>query len=49
MSNPVIEAIKSRRSCRKFKPDPVPRELIEQVAEALPAGAPRKPGRIVWA
>ena len=33
MSNPVIEAMKSRRSCRKFKPDPVPRELLEQVAE----------------
>ncbi len=34
MSNPVIEAMKSRRSCRKFKPDPVPRELVEQIAEA---------------
>ncbi len=34
MSNPVIEAMKSRRSCRAFKPDPVPRELVEQVIEA---------------
>ena len=34
MSNPVIEAMKTRRSCRKFKADPVPRERIEQIAEA---------------
>ena len=34
MSNTIIEAMKSRRSCRAFKPDPVPRELVEQVAEA---------------
>ena len=34
MNNPVIEAMKSRRSCRAFKPDPVPRELVEQVIEA---------------
>ena len=34
MNNPVIEAMKTRRSCRKFKADPVPRELVEQIAEA---------------
>ena len=34
MSNPIIEAMKSRRSCRAFKPDSVPRELLEEVAEA---------------
>jgi len=34
MSNQIIAAMKSRRSCRAFKPDPVPRELLEQVAEA---------------
>ena len=34
MSNTIIEAMKSRRSCRAFKSDPVPRELVEQVAEA---------------
>ena len=34
MSNSVIEAMKTRRSCRKFKADPVPRELVEQIAEA---------------
>ena len=30
----VLENIKTRRSVRKYKPDPVPRELIEQVLEA---------------
>ena len=34
MSNAVIEAIKSRRSCRAFKSDAVPKELIEEVIEA---------------
>ena len=30
----VIEAIKSRRSIPKLRPDPVPRELIEQMLDA---------------
>ena len=34
MGHPVIEAMIARRSCRKFKSDPVPRELLEAVAEA---------------
>ncbi len=34
MSNPVIGNMKSRRSCRALKPDPVPRERVEQIAEA---------------
>ena len=34
MDNPVIQARKERRSCRQFKPDSVPRDLVEQVAEA---------------
>ena len=34
MSNPVIEAMKTRHICRKFKADPVPRERIEQIAGA---------------
>ena len=34
MDNAIIQAMKERRSCRKFKPDPVPRGLVEQVAEA---------------
>ena len=32
--NEVLKAIKERRSVRKFKPDPVPQELIDQVVEA---------------
>ena len=34
MQNPVIEAIVSRRSCRAFKPDSVPHEMLEQIADA---------------
>jgi nitroreductase len=30
----VTEAIEKRRSIRKFKPDPVPDELINQILEA---------------
>ena len=32
--NEVLETIRSRRSIRSYKSDPVPRELIEQVLEA---------------
>ena len=32
--NEVLENIRSRRSIRSYKSDPVPRELIEQVLEA---------------
>ena len=32
--NEVLKTIKERRSVRKFKPDPVPQELIDQVVEA---------------
>jgi len=32
--NPVIEAIKRRRSTRSYKPDPVPREMIEAIIDA---------------
>lgn len=34
MQNPVLEAIKTRRSVRKFKAQAVPQELIDQVIEA---------------
>ena len=50
MNNPVIEAMKSRRSCRAFKPDPVPRELVEQVIEAglwAASGMGRQSAKIV--
>ena len=32
--NPVLDAIKSRRSIRKFKPDMVPQDVIDQIVEA---------------
>ena len=32
--NEVMKALLERRSCKKFKPDAVPQELIEQVARA---------------
>jgi len=34
MSNPVLEAIRRRRSIRAYKPDPIPRDVIQQVIEA---------------
>ena len=32
--NQIIEAMKERRSIRKFKPDMVPKEIINQIIEA---------------
>ena len=32
--NEVIKNILTRRSCKKYSPDPVPQELIDQVVEA---------------
>ena len=32
--NPVIETIKKRRSVRSYKPDPVPRDMIEAIIDA---------------
>jgi nitroreductase len=34
MSEKVLENIKTRRSVKRYKPDPVPMELIEKVVEA---------------
>ena len=34
MTNEVLQAILSRRSCKKYKTDPVPAEIIEAVTEA---------------
>ena len=48
--NPILETILSRRSCKNFKPDPVPREIVEQVAEAglyAPSGMNRQPVKIL--
>lgn len=44
----VAEAIQQRRSIRKFRPDPVPDEMIEQILEAArlaPSGTNRQPWR----
>ncbi|MFC1864624.1 nitroreductase family protein [Chloroflexota bacterium] len=44
----MMEAIQRRRSIRKFKPDPVPDELINQMLEAArlaPSGSNRQPWR----
>ncbi len=48
--NPVLENIKTRRSVRSYKPDPVPKELIEKVLEAgnyAPTGNNRQAWRFV--
>ena len=44
----VKEAIEKRRSIRKYKPDPVPEELINQILESArlaPSGVNRQPWR----
>ena len=44
--NEVLNAIRTRRSVRKFKPDPVPAELLDQILEAgtwAPSGRGRQP------
>ena len=48
--NQVLEAIISRRSCKNFKSDPVPREIVEQVVRAglyAPSGGNRQPVKII--
>ncbi|MBO4300044.1 MAG: nitroreductase [Desulfovibrio sp.] len=48
--NAILEALKTRRSCRKFKPDMVPEELLRQIAEAgtyAASGMGKQPCRIV--
>ncbi len=32
--NEVLKSLLERRSCRKYRPDPVPKELLDQVLEA---------------
>jgi len=45
------EVIKSRRSIRKYKPDPIPQEKLEALKEALrvaPSGSNRQPYRFIF-
>ena len=44
----IMETIGNRRSIRKFKPDPVPEEIIDKMLEAArlaPSGSNRQPWR----
>ena len=44
----LMEAIRRRRSIRKFKPDPIPDEIINQILEAArlaPSASNRQPWR----
>ncbi len=46
----VLDAIISRRSCKNFKPDPVPHDIVEQVVQAglyAPSGGNRQPVKIL--
>jgi nitroreductase len=46
----VFEVIKNRRSIRKYKPDPIPRETLERLMEAArwaPSGENAQPWRFV--
>ena len=46
----ILEAMKTRRSCRKYKPDMVPDDLLRQIAEAgtyAASGMGRQPSLIV--
>ena len=46
----VLEAIKTRRSIRKYKPDPVPEQALEQILEAgrwAPSGGNRQPWEFI--
>jgi nitroreductase len=46
----VSEAIKQRRSIRKFRPDPVPLEAVKEMLEAArlaPSGSNRQPWRFI--
>lgn len=32
--NETLKTLKERRSCRSYRPDPVPEEILEQILEA---------------
>ena len=45
-----MEVVKKRRSIRKYKPDPVPNEIINQILEAArlaPSGSNRQPWHFI--
>lgn len=49
-ANAVVAQMESRRSCRAFGDEPVPRDLIEKaiaIGHSAPSGANRKPWRFV--
>ncbi len=46
----VLAALRERRSCRAFRPDPVPREMIEAILDAArwaPSGGNLQPWRVI--
>lgn len=49
-TNPVIDALKARRSCRSFSSESVPQELIDQIIDAglyAPSGMGRQAVKIL--
>ncbi len=50
MGNAIIENIKTRRSIRKFKKDPLPKDIIEKIVEAgtfAPSALNRQPWKFI--
>ena len=48
--NPVLESLLTRRSVRSYKPDPVPKELLDQILEAgsyAPSGMGKQPCEMI--
>ncbi len=46
----VLEAIRTRRSVREFKPDPIPEETLSRLLEAMriaPSGSNRQPWKFI--
>ena len=46
-----LELIKARRSTRRFKPDPVPDDVIDRIVEAgrwAPSGFNQQPWELLW-
>ncbi len=50
MNDELLELIKTRRSVREFKPDPIPRDVVLRLVEAAswaPSGSNQQPWRFV--